>query len=38
MTIAFIAQVPEGPSHEVLDVVPLVMNHQDMFIVGVGIN
>jgi hypothetical protein len=34
MTIAFIAQVPEGPGHEVLDMVPLMMNHQDTFIVG----
>jgi hypothetical protein len=34
MTIAFIAQVPEGPGHEVLDMVPLMMNHQDLFIAG----
>jgi hypothetical protein len=34
MTIAFIAQVPEGPAHEVLDVVPLMMSHQDTFIAG----
>lgn len=34
MTVAFIAQVPEGPAREVLDVVPLMMNHQDTFIAG----
>lgn len=34
MTIAFIAQVPEGPAREVLDMVPLMMNHQDTFIAG----
>jgi hypothetical protein len=34
LTVAFIAQVPMGPAHEVLDVFPLMMNRQDVFISG----
>ena len=36
LTVAFIAQVPPGPTREVLDIMPLMMNHQDMFILGVS--
>ena len=34
LTIAFIAQGPTGPTREVLDVLPLMTNHQDVFISG----
>ena len=34
LIVAFITQVPAGPAHEVLDIMPLMMNHQDMFISG----
>jgi hypothetical protein len=34
LTIALVAQVPAEPVHEVLDVVPLMMNYQDVFIAG----
>jgi hypothetical protein len=27
-------QVPAGPAHEVLDVLPLMLNHQDTFVSG----
>lgn len=32
--LAFVAQVPCGPAREVVDMVPLMMNYQDMFISG----
>lgn len=34
LTFAFIAQVPLGPAHEVLDILSLMMNHEDVFISG----
>jgi hypothetical protein len=34
LTVSFVAQVHVGPAREVLDVVPLMMNYQDVFIAG----
>ena len=34
LTVTFIAQVLAGSAREVLDVLPLMMNHQDIFISG----
>lgn len=32
LTVAFVAQVPSGPAREALDILPLMMNHQDVYI------
>jgi hypothetical protein len=34
LTVALVARVPAEPAREVLDVVPLMMNYQDVFIAG----
>lgn len=34
LTVAFVAQVPTGPTHEALDILTLMMNRQDVYISG----